>query len=388
MKKLLNFIPQTERPTGISKWKILIILLIALLCSCEKNRDWPELTGTTPDNSPSVWSHDGISLKSTAAMVGDTMIVYQNVQSTFSVVGSDNKVIENVEFTYGDGESATGSTVSHAYAVVGKYTISAKINSVTIAGPIKVIPFGEPITDECIISLYHKVVGGQAQDTLGLAIANVFKSESQGTWFITGNFNAWVKTTITKTKVIDGKTYLVWGITRPFGQEKFSYGKDLIDGTTSWVFAPNSLYWLPDSSGGGVLAPYFTSNGISKFPETSNLPGNFGDSDATNWMFRHSLTYGSSKATLTTFIHKAKVVNPSSPQIVYKVGSNGSWTTKALTDGTNYSVDVDNISYGNVFYYYILAKAGDISTKIAVGSIEYNTAASCCLLLINSPAKQ
>lgn len=392
MKKLINFLTGKEKCTGLSGrslWTITLISLALIMSFTSCRKEWPELTPTT-DTGTTTWSNGEYSLKSSAASISDTLIVYQNVQSTFAVVDASNTVVGNVSFTFGDGGATTGSTVSHSYAGLGKYTLSAVVNGVTISGPVKVVIFGEPISDECVISVYHSMVNGSAVDTVGLAISNINKNASQGSYFITGDFNSWpapaAASVLTKIRTINGKKYLLWPISHALGVEKFNYGKIFTDGTNSWNYSPKSLYWHANT-GGGELWIYFTSTGVSNLPEGSNLPGTFGDASISDWVIRQSLTYGASSATLVTFVHKTKVTAPSNPQIVYKIGDNGTWTSKALTDGTNYSVSLDNIPYGSIVYYYILAKSSDISTKIASGTSGYNADASACLLLINNPYK-
>ena len=404
MKKFISFLTRSPRRGDVSEkglWAIIAlsgIMLLTSLASCDRE-EWPEITnpGTDPDGSNTAWTNGEYRLKSEAANISDTLVIYQNVASTFAVLNSSNVVMANVSFNFGDGNATTGSTVSHSYAGTGVYTLSATFvaangNTTTIKGPVKVVIYGEPIADEVVISIYHSMDGASnVKDTVGLAISNIDKVASQGSWFITGDFNGWLtpaKSTISlKTRIVNGKKYLLWPVAHALGLEKFSYGKFFLDSTSRWNYSPKSLYWHANSSGGGELWIYFTTTGISQLPEGSNLPGTFGDNSPTDWIIRQSLTYGSASATLNTFVHKTKVSNPSNPQLVYKIGENGTWTSKALTDGTNYSASIDNIPYGTIVYYYILAKANDIKTKIAFGTSGYNADASACLLMINDPYK-
>jgi len=369
-----------KRKTNLFTVSLLFCLTLAFI-SCSE--EWPGLTEALPGDG-TAWANGGYHLKSTAAAVGDTLILYQGVASTFAVE-FQGVIVNGVDFDFGDGDATTGSTVSHTYTATGKYLLKAIMPDGTIiSGPIKVVLFGEPIADECIISIYHTMTGGQSLDTIGLLTTNVDKAESQGSWFITGDFNSWATPDkalkLTKTRIVNGKTYLLWGISHPIGLEKFNYGKMVTGESTYWNFSPKSIYWNVSE-----LWIYFTNLGISHLPEGSNLVGTFGDNDPDNWIIRHSLTYGAEKATLTTFVHKTKITSPNNPQLVYKIGANGTWTSKTLTDGTNYSAVVDNIPYGSIVYYYVLAKAGDISTKIAAGTNGYNADASACLLQINDP---
>ena len=125
--------------------------------------------------------------------------------------------------------------------------------------------------DECIISLYHAITtDGKSQDTLGINIAYVEKAFSPGKWFMSGDYNAWPTPVnapaITKTTIINGKTYLIWGSIGQIGLEKCNGGKYLADGSSSWFFAPKSVYWHVNPAGGGEFWFYRKTAGVSNNP--------------------------------------------------------------------------------------------------------------------------
>ncbi len=116
--------------------------------------------------------------------------------------------------------------------------------------------------DEVVINIYH----GLFSDTVGLAISHINYHESQGTYFVSGDFNSWAEQPLEKIRVINGRTYLLWAVNNhAVGLEKFGFGKKLLDGSESWNYSPESLFWHDN-----LLWGYFTSTGISYLPEDSN----------------------------------------------------------------------------------------------------------------------
>lgn len=253
---------------------VIVIALTASLVSCQK--DWPELT---PTDDPividgGIWNKDGYGLVSTAEIKRDTVFLYKNIPDTFAIKDSKGEIVEG-DFIFGDGAEISGNTVTYAYASTGTYVLkiifkTADGTMAIMSGPVEVLSVGvvipEVTPDEGIISLYHAVVNGKCQDTIGLAVACIEKASDPGTWFVTGDFSAWLApasaTTLTKVRTINGKQYLIWGITHAIGLERFGYGKYL-NGLSSWGYAPRSIYWHSNTNGGGEFWLYFTAIGIS-----------------------------------------------------------------------------------------------------------------------------
>lgn len=255
----------------------LWLCFMLVLTSCEQN--WPELTTTTPIViEGGIWNKDGYNLVSTAEVKKDTIFLYKGVQNTFAIADSKGKIVD-ADYLFGDGTAIGGNTVTHAYASAGIYQLKVIFTAsglTSMSGPVKVLAIGvvippEITLDECVISLYHAITAdGKSQDTIGINIAYVEKALSPGKWFMSGDYNAWPTPAnalaITKTRVINGKTYLIWGSIGQIGLEKCNGGKYLTDGSSSWFYAPKSIYWHVNANGGGEFWVYRKVAGISNNP--------------------------------------------------------------------------------------------------------------------------
>lgn len=390
MRKLINFSTISKR-SSLAMFALASCVLILSFTSCRK--EWPELGNQPDEGSTTPWSSGQYRLKSSAGAISDTLVVYQGIAATFTVLDASNQVVGGVDFNFGDGNVLTGSTVSHIYSFAGRYTLTAIVNGTTISGPVKVIIFGEPVADEVVINVYHAMVGGMSQDTIGLAISNIAKAWSDGSFFITGDFNSWLSPqaasiTNAKLRIIHGRRYLLWGTTHALGVEKFGYGKALTDGSSSWNYSTKSTFWHTNSTGGNLWI-YYTSTGISYAPEGSTLPGTFGDVSTIDWTLRYGIAYGASSSALTIFVNKSKIVNANAPEVKYKFGVTGTDVTKPLVDGggSYYTVVVDSIPYGTILCYNLYARTGEIATKIITTNGGYNDATSSYALQINDPYK-
>lgn len=257
---------------------VIAIVITTSLISCQK--DWPELTTNPPIvvDGGSVWVKNQYSLNTTAEIRKDTLFSYKGILNTFAINDGTGKILD-ADFLFGDATSSSGNTVAHTYASVGVYNLKIIFRTASgltsMSGPVKVLSVGivipEVTLDECIISLYHVMTAdGKSQDTIGINIAYVQKALSPGKWFMSGDYNSWPTPAnapaITKTRVINGKTYLIWGSIGQIGLEKCNGGKYLLDGSSSWFYAPKSSYWHVNANGGGEFWVYRKTAGISDKP--------------------------------------------------------------------------------------------------------------------------
>ena len=360
---------------------LTIIFVLLSTTGCEKmpDKDWTEAKND-------LWTVDGYTLKSSLISVNDTIIGYETVNAIFAVLNGSGVVVPGVNFVFGDGASVIGGEVIHAYQNEGIYVLTVYIpNGPSKSMTVNILHFGTNVTQNVIRQIYHSYSGGLCYDTLGLMVEHISGYSAPGWYFASGDFNSWPTPpnafALTTTRVIEGKTYAIWPITHAPGLEKMNFGKNFTGGGFAWNYSPNDPYWHTTNSG-GELWIYFTSTGISPTPGNNPLPGDWGDEDASNWIFRGTCFYQTTSVTTAFYINKTKVPNPSNPKFHYKLNNN-SWLQLSLTDNGNYySVQVPGISYGSLIYYYVLADSGNPTSRVALGSMMYNATQDCCIVQI------
>lgn len=363
---------------------LTIILIFLSITGCEKmpEQNWNEELQNT------VWTNGEYTLKSSLQTNGDTTNAFLGINGIWAVVNAQGVVVTGVNFTFGDGGSATGGQVMHAYQAIGSYTLTVYIpGGPTKTSIVLVLPFGNPVTTSVVKQIYHNYSNGTCYDTIGLMVEYISGYQAPGWYFASGDFNSWPtppnSLALATTRIIDGKTYALWAVTHTPGLEKMNFGKNFTGGGFAWNYSPSDPYWHV-TTGGGELWIYFTATGISPTPGgPPATPGEWGD-PLTNWFFRGTVTsYGTTTAITTLYVNKEKIINPQSPQLYYKLNNNSWLSTPLVDNGTYYSAQVVNIVYGSLVYFYALAQSGVTTSKVAAGSVMYNTVYECCIIQIN-----
>lgn len=198
-----------------------IVLVLLSTTGCEK---MPEPNWNN-ELQYSVWTDGTYTLKSNLQTNGDTTSAFQGINGIWAVVNSQGVVVNGVNFTFGDGGSATGGQVMHAYQNVGSYTLTVYIpGGPTKTSFILVLPFGNPATTSVVKQIYHSYSNGTCYDTIGLMVEYISGYQAPGWYFVSGDFNSWptppAALALTTTRIIDGKTYAIWAIAHTPSLEK------------------------------------------------------------------------------------------------------------------------------------------------------------------------
>ncbi len=370
--------------TGLMNISLAGIFICMFLAACQK--DWPE-PFTKPSNP---WTKDGYTLKSSLNTDDDTLTGYIGVAATFGVVDGDGNPVANVTFIFGDGSSLTGEQVIHSYLLTGVFSLAAVIpGGPTLAGWIRILPFGETDSTEVVISIYHDYDGNLCHDTIGLMVEHISGYLDPGQYFVSGDFNGWpapINALILSARVIGGHTYAVWAIEHALGVEKFNFGKNFDAGGSAWNYSPNSVYWHETTPPNGDLWVYFNVSGIAPTEQNSTFPGLWGDEDSETWIYRGDCQYGQTTAAVNIYANKDSfLLEPDNPQFYYSLDGGGSWDNYPLSDqGNYYWHQIDGVTYGTVIYFYCLAQAGNSYSKV-LGGVMYNPSTDCELVQINKP---
>lgn len=362
MKKSLNFLAVLKQNGLIA----VMFALIAIFTACEK---MPELT---PDNN---WSENGYtlkmgtssnSLKAPAPGAPATGIV--NIPQLFLVSGPDGQGVDGVNFVFSDGTSVIGRMIAHTFTSVGSFTVTATLPDATVlSGTINITTVTvSPNGDIYLVS--SSLAAGKWTYTIGLPTSYIYGYSLTGGWcWVEGTTAGWPLSplnayALSTTVMNGGIRYLSYTFTKNANDwEQLIWGENMTSGVSNWASDTSSIYFRPAATGGGTYYIYCQNGQIYPSVPALVLPGDVGDV-TSNWITRVGIVNDTvaDKYNVTLYINNSAIANPGTPQLLYKLDADPSFTTATFTAGTDYwASPVITVDYTS-----LIAWKGDAASTI------------------------